>query len=230
LCVPEALTILNLIGPGTAKTPSREDEGCDPEGKMKVAMFGGSFDPVHIGHLYIAEEARVEHGYDRIYFVPAYHSPLKNRLPRASAEDRYRMLREAISNREEFAVLRCELDREGRSFTIDTVRDILSLHPDQQKIGMIIGDDLLEDLRLWKDIHELTRLVDIVVASRIGKMHTWQCRNGVPATYRSIDNSPLPVSSSVIRRRIEAGKNIRYLVPEGVYAYLAANNVYSSSS
>lgn len=195
---------------------------------MKVAMLGGSFDPVHIGHLFIAEEARVNLGYERIIFVPAYQPPHKDDRPEANDAARLSMLSSAIEGRDDFEIETYEIDRRGVSYTIDTVGYLESRLPVTGKLGLIIGDDLVDDFHTWKNAEELTERVDIVVATREGAGSGGSAANSGLSQYERIDNSPLPVSSSEIRVRVREGRAFRYLVPERVHDYIVENGLYTS--
>ena len=186
---------------------------------MRVAMFGGSFDPVHVGHLFVAEEARINFGYDRIVFVPAFQPPHKSGPPAAPAPQRVRMLQLALSGREDFDTDTWELDQGGISYTIDTVRYLYDNLQIDGQLGLIIGDDLLEGFHTWRDSEILEQIVDVLVATR-------GTEGDLPEGYRAIDNSPLPVSSSDVRARVKAGRAYRYLVPESVYGHIQENALY----
>ncbi|MFW6250101.1 MAG: nicotinate-nucleotide adenylyltransferase [Alkalispirochaetaceae bacterium] len=188
---------------------------------MRTALFGGSFDPVHIGHLFIAEEVRLTLRFDRVLFIPARHSPLKENLPGATKEQRLEMLKLAINGREEFAVSEVELRRMGPSYTIDTIRELqvageIGAHP-----GLIIGDDLTESFSQWKEYEELRRVVRLIVAKREGVI-----QGDSLGEYEVVDNAVIPVSSSQIRERARRGRAFRYLVPEPVYQFIEANGIY----
>jgi nicotinate-nucleotide adenylyltransferase len=184
-------------------------------------MFGGSFDPVHVGHLFVAEEARINLGYDRVVFVPAYQPPHKHEAPSAGPAHRVRMLEIALNGREDFVIDSWEIEREGVSYTIDTVDHLYATGTVDGRLGLIIGDDLLEGFHTWKNADTLAEMVDIIVATREGE-------DGPGMHYSTIDNSPLPVSSSNLRERIRAGKAFRYLVPESVYGYIRTHELYRS--
>ncbi|MFO8064440.1 MAG: nicotinate (nicotinamide) nucleotide adenylyltransferase [Spirochaetota bacterium] len=186
---------------------------------MRIAMFGGSFDPVHVGHLFVAEEARINLHYDRILFIPAFQPPHKSGPPAAPPQDRVRMLRLAVDDRTEFEVDTYELDQRGVSYTIETVRHLYETYPIEGRLGLIIGDDLLEGFHTWKESQTLEQLVEVIVATR---------QEDFEATHRyaAIDNSPLPVSSSDIRARVGADKAYRYLVPESVYGHIREHELY----
>lgn len=186
---------------------------------MKIAILGGSFDPVHVGHLFVAEEVRINLGYDRVVFVPAYQPPHKNDAPAAGAEHRVRMLELALDGREDFLIETWEIDNRGVSYTIDTVGHLYDRHSVDGRLGLIIGDDLVGGFHTWKGAAELEDMVDIIVAAREGK-------TAADFRHSTIDNSPLPVSSSEVRERVRTGKAYRYLVPEPVYGYIRTHALY----
>ena len=196
---------------------------------MRVAMLGGSFDPVHIGHLFIAEEARVNLGYDRIVFVPAYQPPHKERRPAGGDLSRVDMLRLAINGRDDFEVDTFEIDRKGVSYTYDTVQYLEERLPVDGRLGLIIGEDLVEDFHTWKNVDELIERVDLIVATREvdgdGSGRKDPCN--ILAQCQRIDNSPLPVASSEIRMRVGQGRAFRYLVPERVHGYIVQHGLYT---
>lgn len=188
---------------------------------MRTALFGGSFDPVHIGHLFIAEEVRLTLKFDRVLFVPARQSPLKRKLPGATNEQRLEMLRLAIEGREDFAIAEVELGRRGPSYTIDTIRELQDAGDIGEHPGLIIGDDLTSTFAQWKEYEELRRVVRIIVAKREGLI-----ADDSLGEYEVVDNAVIPVSSSQIRERARRGRAFRYLVPEPVYQFIETNGIY----
>ncbi len=190
---------------------------------MKVAMFGGTFDPVHIGHLFIADEVKTLLGYDIVVFVPTYQPPHKIGRPEASGAQRMEMLRLALNGREDMAVDSWELDRQRVSYTIDTVGYLYEKMAIDGKLGLIIGDDLATDFDSWKAADALIRDVDLIVAHRKGE----ELPPGMEP-FATIDNSPMPVSSSEIRERVRLGKAFRYLVTESVYVFIQQHDLYRS--
>ena len=136
---------------------------------MKIGFLGGSFDPVHFGHLLAAQDAFEQHGLDRLILVPASQAPLKpaDDTPRAPAADRLAMLRAAVAGDRRFEVSDFELARGGVSYTIDSARHFRGLYP-QDELYWIIGGDQLPHLPLWKDIAELARLVEFIFLERPG--------------------------------------------------------------
>ena len=190
---------------------------------MRVAMFGGTFDPVHIGHLFIADEVKTRLGYDRVVFVPTYQPPHKPDKPQASGDQRREMLRLALNGRADMVVDSWELDRAQVSYTIETVRHLYENMDVEGKLGLIIGDDLATDFDSWRDAETLLEEVDLIIAHRQGE----ELPEGMEA-FASIDNSPMPVSSSEIRERVRSGKAFRYLVTESVYVFIREHNLYQN--
>jgi nicotinate-nucleotide adenylyltransferase len=188
----------------------------------RVGLFGGSFDPVHLGHLVLAEAAMEELCLDRIVFIPAAVSPFKTqRPPSASNEQRLSMLRMAISTEPHFSVDERELHRTGPSYTIDTVRELLGDHPGVRFI-YLIGADNLKDLPKWHEIDELRNLVDFAVLDR-GEA-TGLEEGAFPLVRRRID-----LSSTEIRDRLRKGLSIRFMVPESVYDSIMTDHSYRAS-
>jgi nicotinate-nucleotide adenylyltransferase len=188
---------------------------------MRVAMFGGTFDPIHIGHLFIADEVKNILGYDRVVFVPTYQPPHKTERPQASGDERVQMLRLALNGREDMIVDSWELERAKVTYTIETVRYLYETMPIDGKLGLIIGDDLATDFDSWKEADELIQSVDLIVAHRKGE----DLPRGMEP-FETIDNSPMPVSSSEIRERVRLGKAFRYLVTESVYVFIQQHDLY----
>jgi len=188
---------------------------------MRLALLGGSFNPVHLGHLRIAGEVRESLGYLLVIFVPA-STPVHKRLEHdAGAEHRLAMLRLALRGRAGLRVDACELRRGGASYTIDTVRDISRRYRIDGKPGLIIGDDLIGEFHTWKEAPTLASLVDLIVARRHGGAEAspeFPCR--------FIQNAVHAVSSSDIRRRLRAGRSVRGLVPESVRGYIERHGLY----
>lgn len=187
----------------------------------RVGIFGGSFDPVHLGHLILAEAALEELDLDRIIFIPAGVSPFKqDRPPGASPEQRVAMLRLATAGEARFSVDERELKRSGPSYTIDTVRSLMGDYPGVRFL-FLIGADNLKDLPEWHDADELMRLVDFAVFDRGNADCSLIGESGFPVVRRRID-----ISSTEIRRRAIGGLSIRFMVPEQVYDYIMTQAPY----
>jgi len=186
----------------------------------KIAIYGGSFDPVHHAHLILAREAIETLGLEKVILVPAAISPLKKAAPVASGEVRLAMLRTAIRGQPEFEVDECELLRPPPSYTIDTVEEIRRRECDAV-LYCLIGEDNIEQLPRWHRFNELEKLVRFVVLDRTGKQptHTYQL------IHRRID-----ISATEIRRRVAQHESIRYLVTESVEKIVQREKLYREHS
>jgi nicotinate-nucleotide adenylyltransferase len=188
----------------------------------RIGLFGGSFNPVHLGHLLMAQAALEETPLHRLFFIPAAQSPFKPEMKMAPPRERARMLRLALAGRPEFEVDEQELARGGVSFSIDTVRDYAARFPASQ-IFYLIGADHVSQLPLWRDSSELAELVEFIVIPRAGGNSMEAPR---PFRSRSLRGFPLGVSSSQIRERVRAGLSIQWLTPEPVREVIANNSLY----
>jgi nicotinate-nucleotide adenylyltransferase len=186
----------------------------------KIAIYGGTFDPVHHAHLILAREAIETLGLEKVILVPAAISPLKKAGPVASGEVRLAMLRAAIEGEPEFQVDECELLRPPPSYTIDTVEEIRRRGPDAA-LYCLIGEDNVEQLPRWHHFSELEKAVRFVVLDRTGKQPT-HCYQLI---HRRID-----ISATEIRRRVAQNQSIRYLVPEPVEEIIQREKLYQEQS
>jgi nicotinate-nucleotide adenylyltransferase len=181
----------------------------------RIGVFGGTFDPVHVGHLAIANAALDELGLDRVYFVPARRSPLKHDGPIASADDRLAMLNAAIADENRFRVSRAEVDREGPSFTVDTLESLRS----EGELFLILGSDAYADFDRWREPERIRELATVVLAARPGAPNA-------PAGMRMLDAPLMDISSRELRARAARGRSLRYLVPEAVLRYIEEHRLY----
>lgn len=190
---------------------------------MRIAILGGTFNPLHIGHLALADDVRARLGYDLILLVPANIPPHKALASGAGAEDRIEMLRRAVAGVDWLAVEDCEIRRGGVSYTIDTVRFLEEKYALvlEGKIGLVIGEDLVPGFSSWKQADDIAERTDIILAHRPGNGGTRFDR-----PHLALENPLLTVSSSDIRLRISSGKSWRYLVPDPVYRYIVEHNLY----
>ena len=191
---------------------------------MRAAVLGGTFNPVHIGHLYLADEVRLSLGYERVIFVPANIPAHKSPAEEATSAERLEMLQRALHPYGCFAADPCEIERGGVSYSIETVRHLKERYGVEGKLGFIIGDDLIAGFDNWKDAGKLAREVDLIVAHRAS---TSERRFEYP--HRYIDNIILAVSSSQIRSRIRTGRTARFLLPNTVWEYIQERRLYTQS-
>jgi nicotinate-nucleotide adenylyltransferase len=189
-------------------------------GLKKIAIYGGTFDPVHHAHLILARQAIETLGLDKVILVPAAISPLKKAAPVASGEVRLAMLQAAVKGEPEFEVNEYELLRPPPSYTIDTVEDIRRRECDAA-IYCLIGEDNVEQLPRWHRFAELEKIVRFVVLDRSGKQpsHSYQL------IHRRID-----ISATEIRRRVAQNESIRYLLPDSVEEIIQREKLYREQS
>src|SRR5438034_10605706 len=186
----------------------------------KIAIYGGTFDPVHHAHLILAREAIETLDLDKVILVPAAISPLKKAAPVASGEVRLAMLRAAIKGEPEFEVDECELLRAPPSYTIDTVEEIRRRESDAA-LYCLIGEDNIEQLPRWYRFSELAKMVHFIVLDHSGKQPT----HSYQLIHRRID-----ISATEIRRRVAQNESIRYHVPESVEKIIHREKLYREQS
>ena len=202
---------------------------------MRVGIFGGSFNPIHLAHLVLAEYAREGQGLDKVVFVPASRPPHKSQAPLAPAQDRLEMLRLALGHNPHFEVSAIELERDGPSYTLVTARELAKTLGSDAELHLIIGSDSLYDMPAWWHADELIREVRIVCLERPGfpleclaELEERFGAGAVAEVRRGVVAAPLlQISSTEIRRRIARGRSVRYLVPEPVREYIAAHGLYA---
>jgi nicotinate-nucleotide adenylyltransferase len=182
----------------------------------RIGLFGGSFDPIHIGHLVLAREAREQLELDRVIFIPAAISPHKLHREPAPAEARLEMVRAAIAGEPGFEADDCELTREGPSYTVDTARLMHARWPEAE-LFYFVGEDNLAKLDTWREIEALRALVRFVVLDRdVG---------GEIGSYLRVCRQ-IDVSSTEIRNRVARGQSIRYLLPEDACEVITRRGLY----
>lgn len=184
-------------------------------------MFGGTFDPPHLGHLVAASDAAQALALDRVLWVPAAVHPFKRGSVQASAGARLEMARAAVAGDARFEVDPLELERTGPSYTVDTLRALQVRYPDAE-LYFLTGADNLRDLPKWKEPGEVARLARLVVVSRQGE----GVPEGLPYPAVAVPVTRMDVSSTEVRRRVKAGETIRYLVPESVRAVIERRGLY----
>jgi nicotinate-nucleotide adenylyltransferase len=211
---------------------------------MRVGLFGGSFNPIHFGHLRAAEEVREMLQLDLCYFVPAASPPHKPEGELAPAEHRLQMVRLATKGNRHFMVSDVEIRRSGRSYTIDTARHFLTTLRAPANIFIMMGSDQFLELDTWKDCDELTRLCSIAVHTRLreGEMaprvslaaldrfgYTREqdhYTNSSGQTLSFVQTTHFPISATQIRLKLQTGESINYLLPGDVVDYIRRHSLY----
>jgi nicotinate-nucleotide adenylyltransferase len=196
---------------------------------MKIGIMGGTFDPIHLGHLIAAEQALIQVELDEVRFMPTYVPPHKAHSPFASSEERWDMVCLAIADHPSFVAERLELDREGTSYTIDTIREMKSLRPDAE-FYFIIGGDMVQYLPRWSRIEELSKLIRFIGLERPGypielsELPEFLIGRVVPVSMPLVD-----ISSTDIRSRLANRVSARYLIPNQVLSYIEENRLYAAN-
>ena len=202
---------------------------------MRIGVLGGTFDPVHAGHIFVAEEARIRLGLDRVLFVPTGNPWLKAAHEITPAAHRIEMVRLAIAKHSNFRLCTVEVDRGGPSYTVDTL-DALRKKHDVEDLYLLMGLDSFVELPLWKDAERLVTMCRLVVVPRYGSSlpelgEVARKLGGISTESVVILDSPMiGISSSGIRDRVSRGLPIDYLVPGAVERYIIAHGLYATAS
>lgn len=184
----------------------------------RIGILGGTFNPPHLGHLIIAEYVRVELQLDKVWFIPTYHPPHKQKT-QINAKQRVAMLEKAISNHPPFKINQMEIERLGQSYTIDTMKALTEIYPTYDFYFMI-GGDMVAYLPQWKEIDLLIDYVHFVGINRTG----YSLASEYPII--KVDAPLIDISSTMIRNRLSQGKSIKYLVPDAVNSYIKEYRLY----
>jgi nicotinate-nucleotide adenylyltransferase len=191
---------------------------------VKIGFLGGSFDPVHFGHLLAAQDAFEQHRLDRLVIVPAAQAPLKPSESQSSAEDRLAMVRAATEWDTRFEVSDFELRKGGVSYTIDSARHFRSLHP-KDDLFWVIGGDQLPQLHLWKDIGELAKIVEFIFLERPG--YPVKAAPSIPGLrLHRCDGHLLAISSTELRDRTRRSLSLDYFIPHKAIVYIRDKGLY----
>lgn len=197
-------------------------------GDVLIGIMGGTFDPIHTGHLVAAETALEEAGLDEVWFMPANIPPHKPNTPLASPDQRLEMVRLAIDSHPSYRAVDVELTRGGTSYTYDTVTRLQQLYPDH-RFHYIIGADMVMYLPKWHQIEKLSEMVKFLGVGRPGFDIDLEA---LPSHLRSriklMTMPAMEISSTDIRERIRNGRSIRYRVPESVRLYIERSGIYGS--
>lgn len=212
---------------------------------MRTAIFGGTFNPIHLGHLRIAEEAREVLSFGRVVFVPTHVTPHKLGESLTPPEARYELVRRAIEGNPGFEISDIEIRRGGRSFTVDTVREFKSERP-ESSVSLLIGNDSFNEITSWYEYEELLGLSCLIVVPRPGhpvkkpaevlpvevarkfwydsETGAYVNSAGISITY--LNTTLMDISSSSIREKVQRGLSIRYLVPESIRTLIEEQELY----
>ncbi|MBQ9630828.1 MAG: nicotinate (nicotinamide) nucleotide adenylyltransferase [Treponema sp.] len=211
---------------------------------MKIALFGGSFNPLHIGHAMLADTLVRELSYDKVLLIPTFIPPHKQLTNAASAEHRLGLTNAFCKNSSNFIAEPCEIERGGVSYTFDTLEYIIQKYKPDEKPGLIIGQENAAEFDKWKNAEKIASMADIIIAQRressggvdssssknvnIGSYTGGFENNKIifPYKHHLLENLIIPLSSTEIRARIECGKSWRYLVPESVFRYIKDWQLY----
>lgn len=194
---------------------------------MKVLVLGGSFNPIHLGHVFLGQEVASEFGYDRVILVPSYVPPHKTIALDPGVDARLSMVRLAVSGDALFEVDDCEISRGGVSYTIDTMEHVTARWQPAGRPGLVLGDDLVDGFGAWRDPQRLASLCELIVARRAAWVDGVSRKDApLPYEHRVAHNLMLEISSTDIRSRIAAGRPWRLLVAAGVADYIEAHGLY----
>jgi nicotinate-nucleotide adenylyltransferase len=203
---------------------------------MRLGIYGGSFDPVHFGHLLVAENCREQRKLDQVLFVPADTSPHKQHRAPADGSHRVEMLKLAIAGYEPFRVSTLEIERGGISYTVDTLEQLHAEDP-AREMFLILGADALADLPTWKNPARICELaLPMVVCRAYAPEPDFSALAGLVPRERiaaaqavEVKMAPIAIASSDIRRRVESGKSIRFRTPRAVEKYIETHGLYQST-
>ena len=202
---------------------------------MNIGVLGGTFDPIHVGHLILAEEARIKLGLSKVLFVPAGHPWLKVDHVITPQEHRVEMVRRAIASNPYFELCTLELEHSSPSYTVDTITMLRKQLGAEASFFFILGRDALVDLPLWKEPRKLVQICKLVVASRLSSNSPSlkSLETSIPGVLDNVIQLDMPVieiSSSGIRQRLARGLSVRYLVPGEVEEYIIKQKIYLAAA
>ncbi|EPR09265.1 nicotinic acid mononucleotide adenylyltransferase [Ruminiclostridium papyrosolvens C7] len=199
---------------------------------MKIGICGGTFDPVHVGHLAVAELVREEFGLDRVLFIPSGKPPHKDLTSVTDPIHRLNMVQCAVSTNPNFEAVSIEVERRGYTYTVDTLKQLHELYPKGTEFYYIIGADVVMDLLKWKSTEEVFTLTRFIALMRPGfqdeefKTRLTYLKSEYDVNITGFEAPLIEISSTFIRDRIKNGKSVKYFITEPVEGYIKENNLY----
>lgn len=202
------------------------------QGFSKIGILGGTFNPIHCGHLIIAEAVREKFCLDRVLFIPSGQPPHKPDTEVIGAEHRYEMVRRAVASNSFFEASRVEIDREGYTYTINTLKVLREEYGTDTGLFFIIGADIIPELNIWKEFESVFKLCEFIAVLRPGhdrktiEADIEQLKRDYKLKIYMTETPLTDISSSDIRERCSMGKSIKYLVPDSTENYIKAKGLY----
>ncbi|MCX8131079.1 MAG: nicotinate-nucleotide adenylyltransferase [Clostridia bacterium] len=203
---------------------------------LRVGICGGTFDPIHNGHLVVAEYIRQEFDLDRVMFIPSGNPPHKDNTKVTDAELRFAMVQDAIQGNPFFEVSRIEIDRKGYTYTVDTLKALREIHGSSYHLFFIVGADVVPDLLSWKNYTEVFALCEFIAVLRPGYSYSSfsdeirKLGEKYGAVIHTLEAPLVDISSTGVRERVRSGKSIKYLVPDPVEKFIAGKQIYRDGS
>ena len=225
------MNINNLVQEFKEKNNYKLEKFKDEKESKKIGIMGGTFDPIHYAHLATAEFIRDKYNLDKIVFIPSGNPPHKN-IDITNKYDRYNMVLLATANNKNFLVSNIEVERQSKTYTIDTLRELKQTYPSSE-IYFITGADAICDIETWKDVADNFKLATFIAATRpgISLLRAQEKIENLIKKYNakiiSVYVPSLDISSTYIREQLKDRKSIRYLVPENVENYIYQNKLYN---
>ncbi len=193
---------------------------------MRIGLYGGTFDPVHLAHLVLAEQCREQLALDEVWFIPAASPPHKSGAAITDAKHRVAMLELAIAGHASFKLSRLELERTGPSYTVETLREVRQTHP-AVEFFLLLGGDSIRDFTTWREPREIAQLATLVAVNRgTAELTDIPADIVAPDARRVVEMPAIDISASDLRQRVTTGRGIRYLVPRAVEQYILENGLY----
>ncbi|WP_087971739.1 nicotinate-nucleotide adenylyltransferase [Oceanobacillus rekensis] len=186
----------------------------------RIGILGGTFDPPHLGHLLVAEEVRLAMGLKEVWFIPTYTPPHKN-AAKTTASERIKMLQLATNSNPFFKVNTIEIERTGKSYTLDTMEILKEQYPDKE-FYFIIGADMVEYLPNWYKVDELFSIINFIGVKRSG----YELNTRYPIT--EVDIPMIDISSTMLRKWLRSKRSVNYIIPDPVVSYIKENHLYGN--